>query len=289
MNWIYKLQRRFGKYAIPNLSTYLIILYVAGYILMMTNPGLYYNYLALDPAQVMRGQIWRLVTFIIQPPTTSMFNFLLLMYMFYLLGRTLERVWGAFLFDLYIIIGILGHILGAMIVYWVTGYNGAPFFYNLAYLYMSLFFAYAATFPDAEFLLFFLMPIKAKWLALADGLLFLYTFFTSGMSTRIIVIMSLANFILFYFSIFRGGIHNQARNIARKVVFATKIKEGQRNASQARSASVSGKARHRCAVCGRTELDDPTLEFRFCSQCDGSYEYCMDHLYTHKHIKKETT
>ena len=281
MSWISKLERKFGRYAIHNLMLYLIGCYILGFVIMYVNPVFYYRYLALDPAAIMRGQIWRIVTFLIQPPSTSLLYFLLYLYLYYILGNALERVWGAFTFNLYIFIGILGHILGAMVVYWVSGYNGAPYYYDLHYLYMSLFLAFALTFPETEFLLFFLIPIKAKWFALVDLLYFAYAIITGSISTRIVAILALLNFLLFAATFYKSKVQSTARRMS----FQSKVKAGERESRN----RAPGGARHRCAVCGRTELDDPTLEFRFCSQCDGMYEYCSEHLYTHRHVKKNTS
>ncbi|MCI8514896.1 MAG: hypothetical protein HFI93_09780 [Lachnospiraceae bacterium] len=278
MNWIYKLQNKFGRYAIPGLMKYVIVLQAAGFALLRINPLFFYEYLCLDPAAVMHGQIWRLFTFLLQPAHTDFLYFLLYMYLYYLLGTTLEHVWGSFVFDLYIFIGVLGHILAAMVVYWLTGYNGAPYFYNLSYLYMSLFMAYAAMFPEAQFLLFFIIPIKAKWFAIAEGLFFLYGIIMGSMTTRIVALLSFANFIIFFLSMYGKNIREAPRTAARKASYQRKV---------SRSVPKTGTPRHRCAVCGRTELDDENLEFRYCSQCDGQYEYCMDHLYTHKHVKQD--
>ncbi len=282
MNWIARLEKKFGRYAIRNLMFYLMALYLAGFILVLVNPSFYYDYLALNPEMVMKGQVWRLVTFLIQPPSSDILYFLLYMYLYYILGTTLERAWGSFTFDLYIVIGILGHILGAMVVYWVTGYNGAPFYYDLHYLYMSLFLAFALTFPEMEFLLFFLVPIKAKYLALIDLVVFGYGIIMGSMSSRIVAILSLINFVLFALTLYKGGVRDRAKQAARKADFAHKMRQGEREAIH----RGTGGSRHRCAVCGRTELTNPELEFRYCSQCDGAYEYCMDHLYTHIHVTK---
>ena len=143
-------------------------------------------------------------------------------------------------------------------------------------LFRSPFGLNAATFPDAQFLLFFVIPIKAKWLALFDGAYFLYGMIFGGMASRIAIVMSLLNFIL-YFVMSRSGRYNP-KEIKRKQQFRSQVTQTVREAKQ--------NGRHRCAVCGRTDLDDPELVFRFCSKCEGDYEYCQDHLYTHKHVTK---
>ena len=121
-----------------------------------------------------------------------------------------------------------------------------------------------------------MIPIKAKWLALFDGAYFLYGMIFGGMASRIAIVMSLLNFIL-YFVMSRSGRYNP-KEIKRKQQFRSQVNQTVREVKQ--------NGRHRCAVCGRTDLDDPELVFRFCSKCEGDYEYCQDHLYTHKHVTK---
>ena len=186
---------------------------------------------------------------------------------------TLERVWGTFRFNVYFFMGVIGHVLAALLIYIITG---QVYILTTDYLNFSLFFAFAATFPEMQFYLFFVLPIKAKYLALFDGLYFVYGFLFGSMSQRIAIVMSLLNFIVYLF-MSRGSRLNP-KEIRRKQVFHTQMREAQKTAEKI--------GRHRCAVCGRTEEDDPNLVFRYCSKCEGDYEYCQDHLYTHKHVTK---
>ena len=143
------------------------------------------------------------------------------------------------------------------------------------FLNYSLFFAFAATFPDLEFLLFFVIPIKAKFLAAFSGIYFLYELVVGNMATRVTILMSLINFILFFFL---------TRNLSR---FNPKEIRRKQNFNRQTKIRPQGGTSHRCSVCGRTEKDSPNLEFRYCSKCEGSYEYCSEHLYTHKHVTSE--
>ena len=152
---------------------------------------------------------------------------------------------------------------------------GTPVYLTTEFLNFSLFFAFAATFPDLEFLLFFVIPIKAKWLALFNGIYFLYGFVKGGTSIRVTIVLSLLNFILFFFMT-RNFNRVNPKEIKRKRDFQRQTK-----------IMPQGSTHHKCAVCGRTEKDDPNLEFRYCSKCEGSYEYCSEHLYTHKHVTRE--
>ena len=271
MNWMSKLERRFGKYAIHNLMFYIMILYGVGFVLMNVNPLFYIRYLSLDASQIFKGQVWRLVTFLIYPPDTDILYFIISMFLYYSLGTTLERVWGAFRFNLYFFTGVLGHILAALLIYLIFG---QVFLLGTAYLNWSLFFAFAATFPDMQFLLFFIIPVKAKWLGILNGVYFVYELIVGNWATRTAILLSIANFLLFFLGS-RDMRRVSPREIKRKASYQRQVN---------RTKSDAKHPRHRCAVCGRTELDGENLEFRYCSKCEGSYEYCQDHLYTHKHV-----
>lgn len=274
MNWMNKLERKFGRYAIRNLMFYIMILYGVGFVIMNVNPLFYYQYLSLDASMILKGQVWRIFTFLIYPPAGDILYFVIAMWLYYSLGTTLERVWGSFRFNLYFMIGVLGHILAAILIYLIFG---QVFLLGTSYLNWSLFFAFAATFPDMQFLLFFIIPIKAKWLGILNGIYFIYELIVGSWATRTAIILSVANFLIFFLA---GRNMNRVnpKEIKRKAVYRQQV-----NAAKADEKHP----RHRCAVCGRTEFDDENLEFRFCSKCEGTYEYCQDHLYTHMHVTSE--
>ena len=143
------------------------------------------------------------------------------------------------------------------------------------YITMSIFLAFAAIYPDMEVLLYFILPIKMKWMALVYVVMAAYYFVRGGIGTRVAIGASLLNFIIFFLSS-RNMKRFGPRERARKAKFKRQ---------SAPHMKYANGAKHRCAVCGRTELDDPCLEFRFCSKCNGNYEYCQDHLFTHEHVK----
>ena len=176
MKFFQKMERKFGRYAIHNLMYYIIMLYVVGFVILKFAPELYYYYLMLDAPSILHGQVWRLVTFMIFPPTTSFIWILLLLLMYYSLGSSLERVWGAFRFNVYVFMGILGHIIAELAVYFVTGHS--PHL-TTTFLNASVFLAYAVTFPNEYFYLYFVIAIRAKWLAIFEGAGFLLLFVTS--------------------------------------------------------------------------------------------------------------
>ena len=275
MKFLRKLERNFGKYAVPNLMYYIILMYGAGIVIDLVMPGLYYQYLCLDAAAILRGQVWRLVTFLICPPSSGIFFNLIAMFLYYSLGTTLERVWGTFRFNLYFFSGILFHIIAAFVIYFLMGVSVplTPFYLN-----NSLFLAFAATFPQMQFYLYGLLPIRAYWLGIFIGAEFLYEFLFGGLIARICIGLALLNFVIF-FMMTRNYSKISPREIKRKQKFKSDMKTAQ--------AEKIRLTHHKCAVCGRTEKDDPNLEFRYCSKCEGNLEYCMDHLYTHKHVTKE--
>ena len=270
MNILSKLERKFGKYAIPNLMYYIVILYAAGMMIQMFAPQVYIQYLMLDASAILHGQIWRVITFLMWPSSGDPFINVLVIYCYFNLGRNLEYVWGSFRFNLYFFMGILGHVLAALVIYLLFG-----MVYPLTadYLNFSLFFAFAATFPEAKFLLFFVIPVKAKWLALFDAFFLVFGFVYGSLPQRIAIFLSLANFIIF-FLMTKDFKKYSPKEVKRKQDFKVK------------TMRPVNRTHHKCAVCGRTDEESPGMEFRYCSKCEGSYEYCMDHLYTHQHVKK---
>jgi hypothetical protein len=270
MNFLNKLERKFGKYAIHNLMYYIIILYGIGTVLDMVAPQIYNRYLSLNAAAILQGQVWRIFTFLIQGPSDGILFAIIALYLYYMIGTNLENQWGAFRFNMYFLIGILGHVIAAIIVYLITG---VPYLLGTSYLNFSLFFAFAATYPNMQFLLFFIIPIKAKWMAWLNGAYFVYAFIAGNIATKICVVLSFANFLIFFLAT-RNYKRISPQEIHRKNVYKKAVSQ------------PKGITKHKCAICGRTEEDGDELEFRFCSKCEGNYEYCQDHLFTHKHIKK---
>lgn len=285
MNWIDKLERKFGRYGIPNLTLYMVICYVLGYFLMILNPGIL-NMLSLEPAMILKGQIWRLVTWVIYPPQTG--NFLLfvisIFFFYYPIGNSLERTWGTFRYNLYIFSGLLFVMVAAFLTYFFTGrvyLVGAVF--TTYYVSMSVFLAYAACYPNMQLLLWFVIPIKMKWMGWVYGAIILYNIIyylrLGAWVMTVPIIASFLNFVLFFLS----GISMyrfRPKEVKRRREFKKAMAQ-----SRVNPATGESVAKHKCAICGRTELDDPNLEFRFCSKCNGNYEYCQDHLFTHEHVK----
>ena len=274
--WMDKMERKFGRYAVKNLTVYLLVCYGVGYLLSFLSPQLL-SYFTLEPGLILQGQIWRLISWVIIPPNFSLIFVIFMMLLYYSLGTSLETIWGSFRYNVYIFSGIIFTIIGAFIVYVITGgMVGFGGIFSTYYINMSIFFACAAIMPDLQLYLYGIIPVKMKWLAILDAVLILWDFVAGGIVTRISIVASLLNFLIF-FLLNRNMQRYRPKQVIRKHKFQKEVTRP--------TATYAGGVKHKCAVCGRTELDDPNLEFRYCSKCNGNYEYCQDHLFTHEHVK----
>lgn len=279
MKLLNRLEKRYSRYAIHNLMYYIIILNVVGALLSIITPGLYQTYFSLDIGKVMQGQVWRIFTFLLQPANISgginILFFALEMYIYYMIGSALENAWGAFRFNLYYITGILFNIIAAAILYMIIP---IPYPNGLTYINQSMFFAFAVLYPNMQFLLFFIIPVKVKWLAYLYGAMIGYEVIMSlfagvgGIAHGVSILVALANFFIFFLNS-KSYRRISPREIKRKATYRRNVRQ------------VTSITRHKCAICGRTEQDDENLEFRFCSKCNGNYEYCMEHLFSHEHVQ----
>jgi len=283
-----KLERKIGRYAIRNLSLYLIVGYVIGYILSFTGTM---DFLNFDVYQISQGQIWRIITWILMPPISlsggflSIISVFFLLWIFYSFGSALERSWGSFKFNVYIISGLLFTMIGATLFYlycvFVAKVQLDPSIIGRSiagsistyYIYLTVFMAFATCYPDIKLLLYFIIPIKIKWLAILDAVLLLYNFIVGGTSVKVVIASSFLNFLLFFLT---SGTMRRFR--PKEVHRRTEFK-------RQHTVNTTNITKHKCAICGRTEKDGDQLEFRFCSKCNGNYEYCQDHLFTHEHVK----
>ena len=314
MGFLYKLERKFGKYAIPNLPLIIIITYAVGYMLHLLSKGMITDMISLNPYAILHGQVWRLITWIFIPPSEFGFFTVIMLYFYYSISKTLESTWGTFYFNLYFFMGIFFTALGAFAMYgyceffnpeFVSGFNayeiihtgeectwikGGSWFYCHAanmystyYMNMAIFLAFAATYPETTVLLMFIIPVKMKVLGIFDALYMIYLAFElsiGGTPFGLFVIgASLLNFLVF-FALTRKGMRKSPQMRKRQKEFKRKMREIRYERDDRRIA------KHKCAICGRTSEDYPNLEFRFCSKCEGNYEFCEDHLFTHKHFKR---
>ena len=292
-----KFEKKFGKYAIRNISLYMIVCYVFGYIIELVNPE-FLMMLTLNPYKIiMEFQIWRLFTWVIIPPSSLSFWVIISLYFYWSIGTNLEHTWGTYKYNVYLLTGFLCTIIGSFLYLLVgtlqfypsfsqTGatlaqvmeYVGylASYSFSTYYVNMSILLLFAFTFPDIQVLLMFLIPIKVKWIGIAYAVILGYNILTAAINqafpTVILIVMSLLNFLIFFMK-HKRRVKVTPQQMKRRVVYRT----------QTHKANMS--SRHKCAICGRTEADGEHLEFRYCSKCVGNYEYCQDHLFTHTHVK----
>lgn len=271
MKFINKLERKFGKYAIRNLSLVMIIGYVIGYGFNMLGV---LEFFTLNPALVMKGQIWRLFTWVITPPEDLGIFTIIMLFFYYSLGTSLENTWGTFRYNLYIFSGILFTAVGTLIMYGISVVLNTPIYGSVStyYLCMSIFLAFAMEYPNMQIYLYMIIPVKVKWMAYIDIAFLTYSFVLSGWIGRTMIITSLLNFIVVFLA---------TRNYRK--ISPTEIKRKQRYKQQIKVAQAT--VGHKCTICGQTPEDNPDLQFRYCSRCNGNYEYCQNHLFTHEHVK----
>ena len=288
MNFLNKLERKFGRHAITGLMKYIIICYIIGYIIEFVAPR-FMSFLTLEPYMIFHyGQVWRLVSWILIPPQTNIFFAIIMMIFYYQLGTVLEQTWGSFRFNVYIFGGMIFTVLGAILMYFLMGQQVLGGYFSTYYINLSIFLAFAVCYPDMKVMLYFIIPIKMKWMAIVYAALAVASAISSGWVARVAILASLLNFIIF-FLLTRNMKAYSPHEMKRKRDFRRQMGQsgmGGRTTNAGNGRSGQGQiTRHKCAICGRTELDDPNLEFRFCSKCDGNYEYCQDHLFTHQHVK----
>lgn len=278
MKFWYKLERKIGRFAIHHLMKYIIGAYIIGYLFALFKPEVL-SILTLEPYFIMHGQVWRIITWIMVPDSSFTLLTAVVLFFYYQLGNQLEYYWGTFRFNLYMFGGWFFTLIGAFVLYIIlvqlTGVTTISMggLFSTYYINMSLFLAFATCFPNMEVRLYFILPIKMKWMGLLYAAMVIYSFIHNGWVGRTAIIASLLNFIIFF--------------IATRNWKAHSPKEVKRRAEYKKKVEVKPDAtRHKCAICGRTEKDDPTLEFRYCSKCDGNFEYCQEHLFTHEHVKR---
>lgn len=283
MNFLNKMERKLGRFAIPRLMLWVISAYIIGFAIFLLQPELL-AFLTLSPYHILHGQVWRLFTWILIPTDTNVLSLAIMALLYYQLGMSLERAWGTFRFNVYIFSGMFFTVLGAFLLYGILYLvNGGVtlqmtlmgFGFSTNYINMSIFLAFATLYPNMQLLLYFIIPIKVKWLAYLYAALIVYQFIVTGWAGKVSIVMSLLNFLIFFLAT-RNYRRISPQEIHRKQVFKAQMREP-------RGGAIT---KHKCAICGRTEQDDPSLEFRFCSKCEGNYEYCQDHLFTHQHVKR---
>ena len=246
---------------------------------MMDQSGTLYSLLYFDPAMFCRGQVWRLVTFMLVPEAQNPLMLLIAMYFYYFIGTSLEREWGTGKFTIYYFSGILLTVVYSLVFYWITKNR---ILVSASYVNLSMFLAFATLWPEQRVLLFYIIPIKMKYLAWVDAALFAVSIVQYILAGRIgfalVPVVAMAGYLLFFGEwLFSFVSPKRARQKARTIQFkqaAKKVQQEQQSRGYTR----------KCAVCGRTDADNPGLEFRYCSRCQGYHCFCEEHINNHIHF-----
>lgn len=261
MGSLNRLERALGRYAIPNLPLYFVMGQVAFWALSQPFLGNFdLERIALLPVAARQGEFWRLGSFLLLPPSSHPVFLAFVWYLFYLMGSALEGYWGVFRFNLFL---LLGWVLTVAVAFLSPG----SYTTNL-FLGGSVFLAFAFLNPDFEMLIFFILPVKIKWLALLSVAVGAYQFVVGGLSVKLQIVGPVVTFILFF-----------GADILRT------IRHGQRTAARrAERAAEAAEPRHVCFVCGKSDLTHPQIDFRYCSKCAGDQCYCPEHIQNHAHV-----
>lgn len=325
MNTINNLERKFGRYAIRNLSMYIVICFAISYVLCYMFEDVYYL-LVFSPYHIfVKHQFWRLFTWIFSIPESFNIFTLIMMFFYFSIGNSIERSIGSFMYNLYIFGSLILTGIGSLIVSAVQyfpladviadmgdfeatvnlsgigGYstekleaafefvtktyvNGS---YMTQFLLIGIFLGFALIHSDAMVLLYFVIPFRVSWLAYIDIALMVFEFISNkNPYLRVNIFTYLLAFGIMYYLVKKRQ-HSRWR-------YGQSASSGiRRKRTVERSSGEMGQViemptnitKHKCAICGRSERDGDELEFRFCSKCNGNYEYCNEHLYTHEHIK----
>ena len=261
-----KLEHRFGRTAMPHLTLVLVVGQVLFFLIGASTPQTL-ALMWLDFNRVLlQGEVWRLVTFLFIPPASHPLFLLFAWYFFYLMGTALENHWGHFRFNLFILIGWLATLASA----YASSQLPFPLPVTNAYLAGSVFLAFAYLYPDFEILLFFLLPVKVKWLALITWISYFVSFvMTPSWTERFAILAATANFLLF----FGRAILDRMRHANRRMIVQTAALRPEK------------KPTHVCRVCGADSVSSPDLDFRYCTDCKPTQCYCPQHLDRHAHTK----
>lgn len=273
---------RHPRFGIPNLMFVIAVGQVIVWLLELLFPQLGFMLYLYAPL-VLKGQVWRLVTFVFIPNSSNPFYLLLGCYFYYWIGQMLEREWGTAKFSLFYLSGVVLTAIYGMAAGLLTDYGYVLPFGNIYYVNLSIFLIIATYYGEMSVLLFFVVPVKMKWMAIVDAVLVLWSafpWFQAGIwAMGLAFLPSLINFVIFTWPVWSMKLGVVRRQADPKVV---NFKRVQRQAKK--RAQETGGYIHKCAVCGVTDAMEPNMEFRYCSKCDGYYCYCSNHINNHVHI-----
>jgi hypothetical protein len=274
MTLLSRLNAKFGRYGVANVTMILIagqvLLYVVSQLNVDPNQNAFdiLDRVRMYPDRVLAGEWWRLITFLFDPPGMNVIFAFFFWYLLYMMGTTLEVNWGAFRYNVFLLVGYLASIACAFGAYFALGPAWPVTPASSGFLYGTVFLAFARLYPDFTMFIFFVLPVKIRWLALLQWIGYGWMFLFGGWMMKAMVLASVANYLLFF-----------GRDIWLD------IKHGHRRMlRQAQSLRSPQRIVHTCRVCGLTSEDAPQMQFRYCSKCEGDACYCAQHLRDHQHV-----
>ena len=266
---------RHPRFGVPNLMLYIVVISLAVWLLsIMDSSRTLMSYFAFSPELILKGQVWRLITFMFIPQDTSMWG-LLFLYFYYFIGTSMEREWGQAKFNMYFLAGMVFTILYAFLVYLfgdITMSIGAEF------IYLSMFFSFATLYPDTQVLFMFIIPVKIKWLAYIDAAFFIFEMIATPFPFNLLPLIAMFNYFIF----FGADLISELRS--KRVHYSKTTVNFNREKQKIKYEQRQKNYTYKCSVCGRTDVDFPNLEFRYCSKCAGYHCFCQDHINNHVHF-----
>ncbi len=263
MTWLDRLERRLRPFAVPHITVGLILCQVYVFFMGYAKPDFVAS-LFLIPERVLQGEWWRPFTFFLIPPIGNPIFAAFAWYLFYLMGTALEGHWGTFRYNVFLLVGWIATVGAAFAAPAAPATN--------AFLMGSVFLAFAFLNPDFELYIFFVLPVKIKWLALLTWGTYAFILVAGDWGMRLAVLASVSNFLLFF---------------GKELVFRVRGARRRMALQARRFAASEPDYYHRCTICGITDRSNPKMDFRYCSQCTGTHGYCTEHLRNHEHVKAE--
>lgn len=253
------MKNKLSKLVINNLT----IVIIGGQILtyLAINAGyISYSHLSLNYSLITSGEFWRIISFLFIPPTSSPVWSIISWYILYLMGSNLEHYWGASHYNLYILLAVILTNVTALLFNLSVGTN--------YYLQSSIFLAFAFLNPNFQVRLFFIIPVKIKWIAMATWVLYLWALLFGSNGAKLLLVASLTNFLIFFMKDIYYKIKYRGNSLKHKI----------------EKEVIKKRPTHTCVTCSKNDIEFPYLDFRYCSLCKPEKCYCEDHINNHNHI-----
>ena len=276
--WLDRFCYKHPNFGIPNLMKFIVIGNVLVFFLDLFS-NVYVSWLfAFSRPLIFQGQIWRLLTFVFVPGSSNfvfgVLGFVLSTLFYYYIGNVLEMQWGTARFTVFYGLGVVLNLAAGF----VLGVSVSMYYVN-----MSMFFSFATLYPEMQVLLYGILPLKVKWMAWLDAALFAYHMFrylSMGLwEYALLPVVAILNYFIFFWDDLMGTL----RRTGERAAYRTRPQTINFKKAQKQVREHKGYL-HKCAVCGITDADDPNMEFRYCSKCNGYYCYCMNHINNHVHV-----